>query len=294
MSKARSESNGDVGIDRVKQQQDRLAKELRQELLIIDEKRREVLNRVTSYFRTGLLTAEHVTFIRSKKEVEIPPYKRKKRESDMEMMRVPEATSPGFQPKPCPLSRKAVPSSHSSSGDGASSNSITDDPAHYPAVDENVFCTIRISEDEDSSGDDSLSEYHAPERRSGPQPPAQLFGGAADAEDRLEALKTMLTGWSIKSFPRDCPLCINRFSHKRSLIRHLFGDRSTERVATCPGLTSSAVFPHPIANADAPAQSSSRSKADGHSSTSNEKPPFHSGASADADDQDDFGPDDQF
>lgn len=288
MSKAKTESNGDVGIDRVKQQQDRLAKELRHELRAIDEKRQEVLNRVTTYFRTGLLTAEHVTFIRSKKEPEIPPYKRRKMENEVAAI-PPAATA---RPKPCPLSRKPVHSSPPSSGDCAPEPPLEHHPVPHPIVDENVFCTIRISEDESSGDDESLTDYYPGERRSGPHRPSELFGGVPDAEERLETVKKILSGWTIKSFPRNCPLCINRFSHKRSLIRHLFGDRNTTRPATCPGLTSSTLLSFPAGGADLPAvQSSSEKEQDNRqSSRVNENLVFHSDVDASIHD-DDFGPD---
>jgi hypothetical protein len=106
------------------------------------------------------------------------------------------------------------------------------------------FCTLKLSEEDESSygggrnyeGEDEDEEFYSDT--------APRYVNEEEMTEKMKSIKRLLSGWSLKSFPRQCPLCPNNFSHKRSLIRHLFGDRKSVRPATCTGLNSAVLsFP---------------------------------------------------
>lgn len=246
------ENNRESGGERAGRMQDRLCIDLQQELHQIEAKRQEFLNRVNRYARLGLLSDEHVAIINRKKveyAANLHAPKRRRVEPDDVLGNVVSSEAEKRTPA-ASASTNGVSGQYSGQHSpyqwqdqhGDRSQSPGDDnencfsvemPVNSPrdsVVDEDIFCTIRLSGDED--------EFVADENDTGFQvPPLGLTHLSDYSKERLSKLKNKINNqYHHTSFPRQCPLCDISFSTKKTLTRHIVGDASQGRRAACVGL----------------------------------------------------------
>lgn len=233
-TRARPEAERESGDDKSRRMQFRLAVDLRQELQLVDEKRQEILSRVERYASLGLLSAEHLAIIHRKKHIESPSVKKMRTEA--------EAATNSHIPDteriiPVPATTVSSQSSEqfspqwqerSQSPDNENVFAVEFNAGSPRDVDENIFCTIQVSGDEDESvtSDDTGFQLL----------PNGVTHLSESAKERIARLKRQIIQIHHTSFPRPCLLCDNSFCSKKTLLRHILGDAAQGRRPSCPAL----------------------------------------------------------
>ena len=249
-------------MESVKELQDKVAEELRQELRQVSEKHGEILARIARYTRLGILLPHHFPFADAAAAFPAedlgPPSKKLKvadftastltlqngEKSHHLSPRVLDAsTSNGRSHRRSPR----VPAVVSNSGDDHSPAAQVDED-----LDENVLFTIRTDDDADVSSRDSVQAIEGNVTVTPTFDPQRTNPTVAimTADQRLEYASKIINGWSSRSYPRACPLCFNKFSAKTVLVRHLYGSYMQNRASACQGILNAPRGPSAIASSN--------------------------------------------
>lgn len=235
-TRVRSEVERESGDDKSRRMQFRLAVDLRQELQLVDEKRQEILSRVERYASLGLLSAEHLALIHRKKHVESSSVKKMRTEAqEATNSHVPDTER--SIPVPVAATTASSQSSEqfspqwqerSQSPDNENVFAVEFNAGSPRDVDENIFCTIQVSGDEDESvtSDDTGFQLL----------PNGITHLTESAKERIARLKRQIIQIHHTSFPRACFLCDTSFCSKKTLLRHILGDAAQGRRPSCPAL----------------------------------------------------------